>query len=112
MRIPALAALSFSALAGAFIATAADYPLKPIRLIVPFAAGGGNDAVARTIAQRLSAGVGEQVVVGNRAGAGGGGGAEVGAETAPHGHTLLFPGVGSHALHPRVHPHPPHHPVE
>src|SRR5258708_10401304 len=111
MRIPALAALSFSALAGAFIATAADYPLKPIRLIVPFAAGGGNDAVARTIAQRLSAGLGQQGVGDNRAGAGGAGGAELGAKTAPHRHTLFFRGLGSPPINTRVHHHPSYEPV-
>ncbi len=112
MRIPALAALSFSALAGAFIATAADYPLKPIRLIVPFAAGGGNDAVARTIAQRLSAGLGQQVVVDNRAGAGGVVGAELAAKSAPDGYTLFLGGVGSHAINPSVHRNLPYDPVK
>src|SRR5258708_10069413 len=112
MRIPALAALSFSALAGAFIATAADYPLKPIRLIVPFAAGGGNDAVARTIAQPRSGGLGQQVVVENRAGAGGVVGAELAAKSAPDGYTLLLGGVGSHAINPSVHRNLPYDPVK
>jgi tripartite-type tricarboxylate transporter receptor subunit TctC len=112
MRIPALVALSFSAIATAFAATAADYPLKPIRLIVPFAAGGGNDAVARTIAQRLSAGLGQQVVVDNRAGAGGVVGAELAAKSAPDGYTLFLGGVGSHAINPSVQRNLPYDPVK
>jgi tripartite-type tricarboxylate transporter receptor subunit TctC len=113
MRIPTLAALllSFGAVATAFTATTADYPQKPIRLIVPFAAGGGNDAVARTIAQRLSAGLGQQVVVDNRAGAGGIVGAELAAKSAPDGYTLFLGGVGSHAINPGVHRNLPYDPV-
>src|SRR5713226_435332 len=77
------AALLFSlGAAAAVTAIAADYPTKPIRLIVPFAAGGGNDAVARTIAQRLSEELGQQVVIDNRAGAGGVVGAEQAAKSA------------------------------
>jgi tripartite-type tricarboxylate transporter receptor subunit TctC len=113
MRLPTLAAalLSFSVATIAFTATAADYPQKPIRLIVPFAAGGGNDAVARTIAQRLSAGLGQQVVVDNRAGAGGIVGAELAAKSAPDGYTLFLGGVGSHAINPSVHRNLPYDPV-
>jgi tripartite-type tricarboxylate transporter receptor subunit TctC len=84
-------------------AQAADYPSKPIRLIVPFAAGGGNDAVARNIAQRISVGLGQQVVVDNRAGAGGIVGAEVAAKSPPDGYTLFLGGVGSHAINPSIH---------
>src|SRR5437016_9521042 len=84
-------------------ATAADYPTKPIRLIVPFAAGGGNDAVARTVASRISAGLGQQIVVENRAGAGGIVGAETAAKSAPDGYTLFLGGVGSHAINPSIH---------
>jgi tripartite-type tricarboxylate transporter receptor subunit TctC len=95
-------ALLFS-LGAAATAIAADYPAKPIRLIVPFAAGGGNDAVARTIAQRLAEELGQQVVVDNRPGAGGIVGAELAAKSAPDGYTLFLGGVGSHAINPSVH---------
>src|SRR5438132_10425536 len=110
MRFARLAALllSFSAVG---TATAADYPVKPIRLIGPFAAGGGNDAVARTIAQSLSAGLGQQVVVDNRAGAGGVVGAELAAKSPPDGYTLFLGGVGSHAINPSVHRNLPYDPV-
>src|SRR5438067_13749239 len=90
-------------LAATCCALAADYPTKPIRLIVPFAAGGGNDAVARTIASRISAGLGQQVVVENRAGAGGIVGAETAAKSAADGYTLFLGGVGSHAINPSIH---------
>lgn len=93
-------------------AVAADYPTKPIRLIVPFAAGGGNDAVARTIAERISRGLGQQVVVDNRAGAGGILGAEVAAKSPPDGYTLFLGGVGSHAINPSIHRDLPYDPVK
>lgn len=82
---------------------AADYPDRPIKLVVPFAAGGGNDAVARNIAQRISVGLGQQVVVDNRAGAGGVVGAEVAARSPADGYTLFLGGVGSHAINPSLH---------
>jgi tripartite-type tricarboxylate transporter receptor subunit TctC len=91
---------------------AADYPTKPIRLIVPFAAGGGNDAVARNIAQRIALGLTQQVVVDNRAGAGGIVGAEVAAKAAPDGYTLFLGGVGSHAINPALHRDLPYDPIK
>ncbi len=66
------------------------YPSRPVRLIVPFAAGGGADTVARVIAKGLSERMGQQIVVDNRAGAGGIIGAELGARSVPDGHTLTF----------------------
>ncbi len=114
MRLPILAAVLSSLAAAATVSTAAatDYPVKPVRLIVPFAAGGGNDAVARTIAQRLSVQLGQQVVVDNRAGAGGIVGAELAAKSAADGYTLFLGGVGSHAINPSVHRNLPYDPVK
>jgi tripartite-type tricarboxylate transporter receptor subunit TctC len=71
-------------------AAAADYPVKPITLVVPFAAGGSNDIVARAIGKKLSAAWAQPVVIDNRAGAGGVIGAASVATAPPDGHTLLL----------------------
>jgi len=80
-------------LAASLLATAAlgqSYPAKPIRLIVPFAAGGGNDNVARLVGKHLSGSLGQPLVIDNRPGAGGALGAEIAAKSAPDGYTLHF----------------------
>jgi tripartite-type tricarboxylate transporter receptor subunit TctC len=78
------------------------YPTKPIRLIVPFPAGGGVDAVARVCAQKLSEQLGQQVVIDNRGGSGGIIAAELAAAAAPDGHTLFFGGSASHGVTPHL----------
>ena len=80
-------------------ATAQDYPVKPIRLIIPFPPGGSNDVVGRMIATHLGEQLGKQVVVDNRAGAGGVIGTEIAANTAPDGYTLLIISI-AHAVNP------------
>ncbi len=91
---------------------AQDYPNKPIRLIVPFAPGGGNDQVARAIAQDLASTLGQAVLVDNRAGAGGVVGAELAAKAAPDGYTLFLGGVGSLAVNPHVVPNISYDPLK
>jgi tripartite-type tricarboxylate transporter receptor subunit TctC len=93
----ALAAVSFC-----LSAQAQNYPTKPIRLIVPFAPGGGNDTVARAIAQQLTTALGQSVVVDNKAGAGGIIGADLAAKAPADGYTLFLGGVGSLAVNPQV----------
>lgn len=80
--------------AGEALAQAAGYPTRPIRLIVPVSAGGGTDIVARFIGQRLTEAWGQQVVVDNRAGAGGSIGADIVAKATPDGHTMLLGSIG------------------
>jgi tripartite-type tricarboxylate transporter receptor subunit TctC len=87
------------------------YPSKPIRLIVPFAAGGGNDNVARLVGKHLSGGLGQQLVIDNRPGAGGALGAELAAKAAPDGYTLFLGGVGSHAVNPNLNERLPYDPI-
>jgi tripartite-type tricarboxylate transporter receptor subunit TctC len=72
------------------VAMAQQYPSKPIRLIVPFPPGGGNDIVARTINIKLPSLLGQNVIADNRAGAGGNIGAELAAKSPPDGYTLLI----------------------
>jgi tripartite-type tricarboxylate transporter receptor subunit TctC len=87
------------ALALAAPAAAQDYPVKPVRLIVPFPPGGSNDVVGRMIAQQLSDRLGKQVVVDNRGGAGGVLGTELAANAIPDGYTLLVISL-AHAVSP------------
>jgi tripartite-type tricarboxylate transporter receptor subunit TctC len=83
-------------------APAQQYPAKPVRLLVPYPAGGGSDLIARAIAQRLSEKLGQSVVVDNRSGATGMIGSELAAKSAADGYTLLLGSVAEMALNPAV----------
>ena len=86
-------------------ATAEDYPTKPIMLVVPFPAGGGNDALARAVAERMSRTLGQQVVVENRAAGGGGTVATRAiAKAPPDGYTILLTYTGTLAVNPTLYP--------
>jgi tripartite-type tricarboxylate transporter receptor subunit TctC len=89
MRIAAIL-LAAAALFAAHVASAQTYPVRPVRVIVPFAPGGATDIVTRLVAQRLNEAWGQTVVVDNRAGAGGNIGAELTAKATADGYTLLM----------------------
>jgi tripartite-type tricarboxylate transporter receptor subunit TctC len=94
-----------AALGGALTAPcafASDYPSKPIRLIVPFAPGGGSDITARTVAQKLQDALGQSIIVENRPGAGGNIGTDMAARAAPDGYTILMGVVGPVAVNPSL----------
>jgi len=78
----------------------AQYPTKPVRLVVPFPAGESVDATARLVAQSWSTALGQQILVDNRGGAGGTIGSEAVAKSAPDGYTILWGNVGPLAIGP------------
>ena len=83
-------------------ATAQSYPTRPVRLVVPFAPGGGTDITARIVAEGLTHVLGKPVIADNRPGAGSLVGTEIGAKAAPDGYTLLLGFVGQLAMSPHV----------
>src|SRR3954466_10879495 len=97
----AFAVLALAALASA-PAHAQDYPNRPITLVVPYAAGGGNDVMARIVGEKMSRTLGHQVVIENRPGAGGSTATRQGANGAPDGDTLVIGGTGTLAVNPTL----------
>ena len=87
------------------------FPNRPITMVVPFAAGGSTDVVARIIAQKMSEGLGQQVVVENVAGAGGNVGAARIAKGEPDGYQILMGTVATHALNPLMLKRKPYDPA-
>jgi tripartite-type tricarboxylate transporter receptor subunit TctC len=83
------------------LASAQQYPAKPVRIIVPFAPGGGSDFIGRFIAQKLTERLGQQFIVDNRPGAGGNLGAELALKSPPDGYTLLLI-AGSYTVNPSL----------
>lgn len=82
-------------------AQAADrYPLRPVRMVMPSSPGGANDVVGRMVAQKMIENLGQQIVIDNRGGAGGAIGAEIAAEGAPDGYTLLAATYATHTMIP------------
>jgi len=104
MRSPSLLrfAVAAMALACAGAAQAQNWPNRPIKLVVGFAAGGSTDVTARLVAQALSERLGQQVVVENRGGAGGNIGADAVAKAEPDGYTLLLTTSTTHATNPSL----------
>ena len=106
----AFAAVVLASLLPALPAAAQDYPTRPITLIVPFPAGGGVDAIGRIVAEKLSASLGQHVIVDNRGGAAGVIGTRVAKAAAPDGYTLVMATSGSIAINPTLYANPGYEP--
>ena len=104
MTLPRFKAALCAALLACSGLAAAAFPDKPIRLIVPFPAGGATDVMARGMAQRLGTELGQQVIIDNRGGAGGTTAAEGAARSPADGYTLFFGTMGTHAINPALYP--------
>lgn len=104
-------ALSLALMTGAANAQE-DFPNRPIRLVVPFAAGGSTDIVARIVAAKMTDILKQPVIVENRAGAGGNAGAAAVAKAPPDGYTVLMGTVATHAINPALYTKMPYDPVK
>ena len=99
-------AISGSLISG--LTHAQTYPTKPVRLVVPFPAGGATDTLARTISQKASEKLGQSIVIDNRPGAGGTIGSDHVAKSAPDGYTLLIATGSTHSIGPIINPKIPY----
>jgi tripartite-type tricarboxylate transporter receptor subunit TctC len=102
LRLATLAAAACAALTS--FHASAQYPEKPVRLVVPWPAGGGSDVVARVVAQPLGERLKQSVVVENRPGANGAIGSDVVARAPKDGYTLIWVTADTHAINPHVYP--------
>ena len=93
-------------------AVAQNYPVKTIRLIVPYPPGGGNDLLARLFGQKLTEAWGQQVIVDNRPGAGTTIGTALASRATPDGYTLLLSSIASHGVSPNLYRNPGYDPVK
>jgi tripartite-type tricarboxylate transporter receptor subunit TctC len=85
-----------------------NYPVKPVKLVIPFPAGGATDILGRTLAQKLSTALGQQVIVENKPGAGGTIGADSVAKAPADGYTLLMSTSSTHSIAPALNPKMPY----
>lgn len=92
-------------------AHAQDYPVKPIRLIIPFVPGGANDVIGRIVGIKLTEAHGQQVVIENRGGAGGSLGVEMAAKAPPDGYTLVLGNIANLAVNPTLYRKLGYHPL-
>ncbi|MCY7317823.1 MAG: tripartite tricarboxylate transporter substrate binding protein, partial [Ramlibacter sp.] len=105
-------AAGIACLAALPAAAQGTWPTKPIRIVVPFAAGGTTDILARAIAPELSRVFGQQFIVDNRSGAGGNVGTEIVSKSAPDGYTLLMGTVGTHGINRALYEKLPYDPIK
>lgn len=108
MKLKNLLSLLAAGLALALPASAQTYPVKPVRLLVPFPAGGATDILSRALSQELAKKLGQAVVVENKPGAGGTIGADAAAKAAPDGYTLLLTTSSTHSIGPSLNPKIPY----
>lgn len=92
-------------------AAAQPYPSKPVRIVIPFPAGGGADSIIRSFSGRLADAFGQPLLIDNRSGANGNVGTELVAKSAPDGYTLLFNGSGTLAINPSLYTKLPYDPL-
>ncbi|QGW84580.1 Bug family tripartite tricarboxylate transporter substrate binding protein [Variovorax paradoxus] len=111
-RVALAASAAVIALAAAPSWAQNTWPNKPVRIVVPFAAGGTTDILARAVAPELSKAFGQQFIVDNRAGAGGNVGAEIVARAPNDGYTLLMGTVGTHGINRALYPKLPFDPIK
>ena len=102
--IPAVAVVALAAMCSAVAAK--NYPTRPVTLIVPFPAGGGVDAVARIVAEKLASGLRQQVIIDNRGGVAGVIGMRVAAKAAPDGYTIVMAHTGITSINPTLYANP------
>jgi tripartite-type tricarboxylate transporter receptor subunit TctC len=107
-KVLALVAASLASLLPWSAALAQTYPSKPIRLVVPFPAGGATDLFARTVSQKLADRLGQPVVVDNKPGAGGTLGSDIVAKAPADGYTLLLSTSSTHSIGPNLNPKIPY----
>jgi tripartite-type tricarboxylate transporter receptor subunit TctC len=107
-----LAAALLAASAAVAQASDTDWPQRPIRLIVPFPAGASTDIIARIVGQKLSQGLGQQIVIENRAGASGNIGADAIAKAAADGYTIGLATASTHAVAASLNPNLPYDPIK
>jgi tripartite-type tricarboxylate transporter receptor subunit TctC len=103
--------LAVAASAGAQVDAAKGFPARPIRIIIGFAAGGGNDIIVRVLVPRLTEAFGQPVIIENRPGAAGMIGAEMAAKATPDGYTLFMGPIGTMAMNPAIYSKLPYSPL-
>ncbi|MGE5465639.1 MAG: Bug family tripartite tricarboxylate transporter substrate binding protein [Methanocella sp.] len=102
MRLSAIALAALAIVFTAYSHAAEKYPIRPLRMIVPFPPGGATDILARVVSQKMSEAFGQQVVVDNRPGAGGTIGSRLAADAPADGYTLIMGTTSTHAIGPSL----------